>query len=271
MSETSSAPKFSRHAVITGASSGIGLEFARQVHASGMSVTLVARRLDKLERLSTELNSMRVGSAQVMAVDLSNADSIQHFASYLRENQVDLLVNNAGCGSFGPLERLDISSEAAMITLNVLAPTVLSHAVIPQMKLRRSGMIIMLSSVLGYQPVPFMTTYSATKAFDLTFGLALREELRSFGVSVLTVCPGPVDTEFSGVARLPGKATGGSRDSATAVVSKSLTALQQNRAVVVPGWRAKLIVLPSLIFPAWLTTKIARRVVESSLPESKKP
>jgi len=263
-----------RHAVITGASAGIGYEFALALHESGYRVTLIARRRERLEELAASLNAKRPDSAAVLVADLTKVQSVDgtlglgDIEQFLRSEQIDLLVNNAGRGSFGYFEQLNLDSEVEMIALNVTAPLRLAHAVVPQMKARNNGAIIAVSSIAGIQSVPYLSTYSATKAFNLHHSMALRYELKRFGVRVITVCPGPTATEFQGVSRLEGKLTGGKRDSAREVVRLSLIALERNSAYVVTGWRAWFMVLPSFLLPRGWATTISERIMRTVLPST---
>lgn len=251
--------------VITGASAGIGAEFARQLHAMGASLLLLARREDRLNALCAELNSKRANSARFIVTDLSDSKQLEQTAQSLSTERVDLLINNAGRGSFNYFEKLSVEEELQMVRLNIDAALRLSHAVIPQMKSRKNGAIIYLSSIAGFTPLPYMSTYAATKAFDLFHSLGLRAELAQFGVRVLCVCPGPTATEFGGVARVPGEMTSISRDSAELVVSQSLEALGKNRALIVPGVRSGLLALGARILPLSLTAWLVERALRGSL------
>ena len=253
------------HALITGASSGIGLEFARQLHRAGVSLTLVARRADVLRELCDELNAVQIGSAAAVAADLTDGASLQKVLDSIRGRRIDILVNNAGRGSFGYFETLNIEDEIAEVTLNISATLRLAHAVIPQMKARRMGAIISLSSVAGFQPIPYMATYCGTKAFNFFHSMALRHELKEFGVRVVTVCPGPTETEFSGVARVPGHFTGVGRDGVQQVVAESLRALRSNKAFVVTGFRSKLMAFGSRFAPKEFSTWVTKKMLASAL------
>jgi short-subunit dehydrogenase len=186
---------------------------------------------------------------------------VQELLRLISETRVDILVNNAGRGSFGLFDELDLEKEIEQVTLNVTASLRLAHAVIPQMKKRGSGAIVQISSIAGFQPIPFMATYAATKAFNLFHALALRHELKPFGVSVLAVCPGPTATEFGGVARVPGTSTGLARDDVQMVVRKSIAALSRNRAVVFPGLRASLVSLVPRLLPINISTAFMKRLL----------
>jgi short-subunit dehydrogenase len=243
-------------ALITGASSGIGEQFARQLSARGDDVVLVARRADRLERLAGELP----GTAHVVPCDLV-AD-----AAGLKEKvdgqglQVDLLVNNAGFGTYGHFTELDPRREAEEIRLNCEAMVTLTHAFLPPMLDRGSGGIINVCSSAGLQPIPYEAVYSATKAFAITFTEALWEELRGTGVRTLAVNPGPVPTEWQGVAGhqdvdvVPGKI------SAEQCVAEALDAYDRGRRSLIPGRRIRWFIRATRPSPRAVQLRITERM-----------
>ena len=220
-------------ALITGASAGLGVEFARQLSKRGHRLVLAARRKERLEELAGEL-----GNARALAIDLSAADSAATLMADLEANgeSVDLLVNNAGFGLIGRFAKLDAARLREMIDLNVGTLTDLCRAVAPGMVERRSGGIINVASTAAFQPGPKMAVYFATKAFVLSLSEALHEELKPHGVRVTCLCPGPTRTEFGEVAGFGGN---GMFDrvamEAAPVVRAGLAGLDKNHAVVVPG------------------------------------
>lgn len=256
-------------AFISGASGGIGLEFARQLHRLGVSVALCARREEPMQRAVAELNSLRTGSASYLVADLTRDEGISKAVQFIRAHRIDVLVNNAGRGSFGEFEELPLEEELNLVQLNIVATLRLAHAAIPQMKARGTGALVSVSSIAAFQPLPFMATYAATKAFNFSHSLALRRELAPFGVRVLTVCPGPTETEFFGVARVPGTVTGGRRDRVEDVVAQSIRALRANRPYVVTGLRSKMLALASRISPLEISTWAVRKMLESPLSHKK--
>lgn len=258
----------SHTALITGASSGIGKEFARQVHGLKARVILVARRKDLLEELAAELNNKRPDFAEILAADLTKEEDLKKVSDYIKANKIDLLVNNAGRGSFNYFEKLNVEDEINQVKLNIIATQKLAHAIIPQLKERKEGAIISVSSIAAFQPLPFMATYAATKSFNYMHSLALREELKPFNVKVLVVCPGPTATEFGGVARVPGTLTGIARDSAEMVVASALKALSKNKAVVITGFRSKIMSLVSKFLPKTLSTARVGRGLRAILLKS---
>lgn len=252
--------------LITGASSGIGAEFARQLHSAGANLVLVARRADRLAEIAERLNAKRPNSVEVVVADLANSAELDRVADLIRNSRIDILINNAGKGSFGPYESLDLRHELELVRLNINATITLAHAVIPQLKKRRAGAIVVVSSIAAFQPLPYMATYAATKAFNYTHSHGLRAELRPYGVNVLAVCPGPTATEFGGVARVPGEMTNLRRDSTEMVVEKSIAAIQSGRGTVIPGLRSWIVAQFSRCVPVTLSTAITERILRGSLP-----
>lgn len=220
-------------ALITGASSGIGAEFARALSARGREVVLVARRAERLEQLAAELP----GTAHVVACDLiTEAGALGERVSALGVD-VDLLVNNAGFGAYGRFVEIDPEADAEQVRVNCEAVVRLTHAFLPAMVQRGRGGIINVASTAGMQPLPYEAVYSATKAFARTFSAALAAELRGTGVRVLAVNPGPVPTEWQQRAGHSPEETHGvpGRISARQVVEESLAAYDRGRRSIVPG------------------------------------
>jgi short-subunit dehydrogenase len=229
-------------ALVTGASAGIGREFARQLAARGCSLVLVARRCEHLEQLRHELNERHGGAnVQVRGVDLADKSQLDGLIRWLDENKirVDVLINNAGLGDVGPFATSDPSRNDQMILVNVLALTSLTRKLLPAMIARQCGAIVNVSSSAGFLPIPDFAVYAATKAYVTSFSEALGGELRGTGICVTAVCPGPVHTEFQAVAQR----TGGNPDSAPEfvyvpiekVVSDALAAVEADRPLVIPG------------------------------------
>jgi len=220
-------------ALITGASSGIGAELAKQFSARGYEVILVARRADRLQQLASELR----GPAHVIPCDLVN--EAKTLAGKVAELglQVDVLVNNAGFGTHGHFAEIDPERDAEEVRLNCEAVVTLTHLFLPGMIERDRGGVMTVASTAGMQPIPYEATYSATKAFARTFSDALSGELRGTGVRVLCVNPGPVPTEWQQVAGyeadwvppVPGKI------SAEQVASESVRAFERGRRTIIPG------------------------------------
>ena len=238
-------------ALITGASSGLGVEFARQLSKKGQRLVLAARRKDRLDALATEL-----GNARAVAIDLSRPGAVRTLLDDLRnaDEQVEILINNAGFGLRGRFVELDASREREMIDLNIGTLTDLCRAIAPQMVEQKSGAILNVASTAAFQPGPNMAVYFATKAYVLSFTEALHEELKPHGVKVSALCPGPTRTEFGEVA---GIKTLGRFDrlamESEPVVRAGLEGLESNEAVVIPGATNKI--------GAWSTRLAPRSVV----------
>ena len=242
-------------ALITGASAGLGAEFARQLARRGTRLVLVARREDRLRTLADE-----VGNARVIAMDLSAHDAAERLVADLDAAgaEVELLINNAGFGQIGRFASLDAKRQREMIDLNIGTLTDLCRAIAPRMIERNSGGILNIASTAAFQPGPNMAVYFATKAYVLSFSEALHEELKPQGVHVSALCPGPTRTEFGDVAGFGGN---GMFDrvamEAPAVVAAGLAGLARNKAVVVPGAINKIGAASTRFAPRSVVRKIA--------------
>jgi short-subunit dehydrogenase len=242
-------------ALVTGASAGLGVEFARHLAKRGHRLVLAARRKERLDELAKEL-----GNARAVAIDLSKKDSAAKLLADIEANgeTVDLLVNNAGFGLIGRFAELDANRLRQMIDLNVGALTDLCRGVTPGMIERKSGAILNLASTAAFQPGPKMAVYFATKAFVLSLSEALHEELKPHGIKVSCLCPGPTRTEFGDVAGFGGN---GLFDrvamSAAQVVETGLRGLESNQAVVVAGWMNKIGAASTRFAPRSVVRKIA--------------
>ena len=242
-------------ALITGASAGLGVEFARQLSKRGHSLVLAARRKDRLESLAKEL-----GNARAVGIDLSGQNAAAELTAEIARSgeEVDLLVNNAGFGLIGRFAKADAKRLREMIDLNVGALTDLCRAVAPGMIERGSGGILNVASTAAFQPGPKMAVYFATKAYVLSFTEALHEELKPHGIHVTCLCPGPTRTEFGEVAGFHGS---GMFDrvamEAPEVVEVGLHGLDKNHAVVVPGLINKTVAASTRLAPHPWVRKIA--------------
>ena len=248
--------------LITGASSGIGEEFARQLARRGENLLLTARSADKLAALGEELSRTHKIDAQFVALDLTERDAPQKLfdETTRRGMEVETLINNAGFGSMGDFTEFDVERDVAMIDLNITALVALAHLYLPAMRERRRGAVINVASTAAFQPVPYMATYAATKAFVLSFSEALSEENRVYGVKVLALCPGTTDTNFFAAAhgKQPPKNI---TQTPAEVVETALAALARNKSHVVSGWGNFLMAEAVRFVPRSLTTRVAARVV----------
>ena len=245
-------------ALVTGASAGIGEGFAKQLARRGYDLVLVARRRNRLDAISQELRDARGGDCQVIEADLTQDEDVSRVEERLRAGDIDLLVNNAGFGTFGEFATLPIERELQEVDLNIRALFRLTHAALGPMVARKRGGIINVASGAGFQPIPYNATYSATKAFVLHFSEALHEELRSHGVVVTCLCPGPVKTEFQEVAGLtesfmPSFAW----EPVDAVVEAALSGLRAGRAIVTPGLVNMMSTASSRLAPRFFVRRTA--------------
>ena len=244
--------------VITGASSGIGEHIARGLARRGYSLTLIARRRDRLEALSDELCRARSISVDVVALDLNEQSARAEAVERLRSGAVAGLVNSAGFGTNGLLQDLPPDRERDQVIVNVLALTELTHAVLPQMVERGAGAVLNIGSIAGFQPLPGAAVYSATKAYVQTFSEAVHEGLHGTGVSCTALCPGPVPTEWWEIAgeKPPG---GNVAVSVEEVAEAGITAMREGKRLVVPGLMPKLTGLGGRFTPRALLLPALRK------------
>jgi short-subunit dehydrogenase len=248
--------------LITGASSGIGEVFARRLAARGRNVLLVARSEDKLITLCNELGRSNSVRAQHLAMDLSKPESPSRLFEEARRRglTVDTLINNAGFGSFGDFTKLELARELNMIDLNIKSLVELTYRFLPEMRQRKQGAIINVASTAGFQAVPFMATYAATKAFVLSFSEALWEENRPHGIKILALCPGVTDTNFFEAARgekPPARAAQSPED----VVDTALRALARGKSHVISGWTNRAMTEAERLVPRSVVTRMAGRMM----------
>ncbi len=227
-------------ALITGASSGIGETFAQELAARKTNLVLVARSEDKLQKLANKLESEYQIQTDIIVQDLTApaaANSVFE-AIYEKGLTIDCLINNAGFGDYGAFAKRPLEKQVNMIQLNITALVALTHLFLVGMQERKSGAIINVSSIGGFQPIPYMSVYAATKAFVLSFSEALWAENRDSGVKILALCPGPTESNFFQIAEFPdsNKVVSSQQfTSAEEVVKDALNALEKNQSNVVTG------------------------------------
>ncbi len=227
-------------ALITGASSGIGETFARELASQKKNLVLVARSKDKLEQLATKLEQKEGIKTTVIPQDLTLPGAGQSLFDQIKAQglTIDLLINNAGFGDYGNFSDRPLDKQITMIQLNITVLTELTGLFLPEMKQRANGGIINVSSIAGFQPLPYMSVYAATKAFVLNFTEALWAENKDCGVNILALCPGPTESEFFKRAEFPDSFAGGDKNSLVSseeVVTEALKALNKNQSTVVTG------------------------------------
>jgi short-subunit dehydrogenase len=248
-------------ALVTGASSGIGRSVAMALAADGSDLIVVARRRDRLEELAGELQSAHGVKVDVLVADMAEPDELGIVEDRLRAG-VDLLVNNAGAGGQGPFAEIPVDRHDQRIRLNVLAPVRLSHAALVAMIPRGSGGILNVSSIAGRQPMPYVATYAATKAYLSSFSNALHEEVRGHGITVTNLLPGFTRTEFHGSAGInrsyvPGLAW----MKADNVARAGLDAVAAGRAQCVPGLGYRVLASVSTLTPWAISRRVLARVL----------
>jgi uncharacterized protein len=247
--------------LITGASSGIGLELAKCFAADGCRLVLVARNMEALETLAKELRKSHQTDAIVLPADLSSPESPKRILAELSAQKitVDVLVNNAGFGALGTFAELSLPRQLEMLQVNITALTGLTGLFLPGMIERKRGGILNVGSVAGFQPGPGMAVYYATKAFVLSFTEALAEELAGSGLSIFVLCPGPTETNFSQVARAnKARLFKARKMSAAAVARAGHRAFRAGKVIAVPGGSNKLLVLSGRLAPRAVVRKIAK-------------
>ena len=247
-------------ALITGASSGLGEEFARQLARENYDLVLTARREDRLKVVAAE--AMRLGSSkvEVIASDLGAPDAAVklHQQVSARGIEIECLINNAGFGTHGIFHKLPLERELEEINLNVTSLVALARLFIEGMVVRRRGTIINVASTAAFQPVPYMATYAATKAFVLSFSEAVANEVRASGVTVMALCPGPTRTEFQGTAGVEnsGFPAFAYMDAKT-VVEQALASAKRGKAVRINGIFNQVMAQSNRISPRSVVARIA--------------
>ena len=254
-------------ALVTGASSGIGLELAKLLARDGYDLVLVARRADRLEELGAKLSREHGVRAKAVGADLGLPDAPGAIAETLKQGavQIDVLVNNAGYGVHGPFAKTELRTELDLLQVNVVALTHLTKLLLPAMLARRAGRILNVASTAAFQPGPLMAVYSASKAYVLSFSEALAEELAGTGVTVTTLCPGPVLTGFQARAGLNEARFAAGNPllvDVAAVARAGYEGLKKGKRLVIPGLGNKLLVQSERLAPRRLVTKITRRFQE---------
>jgi short-subunit dehydrogenase len=251
-------------ALITGASAGIGREFARQLAGRAGSLVLVARRLERLEELRDELTKKDPNlNVHVRAVDLSQAGAVDELCAWLNREgiAIDFLINNAGLGDRGSFATAEPERVREQLTVNVVALTMLTRALLPGMIAKKRGAILNVSSSAGFLSIRKMAVYAASKAYVTSFSDGIRGEVRKQGIVVSALCPGPVDTEFSSVARRsmgkqPFPSPSIMHMPVEAVVRAGLAGIERDRALVIPGIVMKIAMLLVRLTPMVILRRV---------------
>lgn len=259
--------------LVTGASAGLGEEFAQQLAARLTRIVLVARREDRLQVLASQLRAQHDLEVLVIAADISLSTERERLSREVTAQgwTIDILVNNAGLGDYGEFRTSEWERNEAMLRVNIEALTHLTHLFLPRMIAQSRGSILNVSSLASTLPIPDFAVYAASKAYVSSFSEALRMELTEFGINVLAVCPGPVQTEFGSLAAREegGPGMPGGREPfyvpRQQVVAESLAALDGGRARIYPGWKVALAAAGISLLPM-----VAVRVIMGSRPRRQK-
>lgn len=251
--------KYGPWAIITGASSGIGEEFSRQLAALGFNLVLVARRKERLESISAELTSLYKVETQVVALDLAQNDFINSLDTAIGHKEIGLLINNAGFALTGNFLDHEVEQEISLLHLNCRAPVLLAHFFGKKMAQRKQGGIINVASAAAFLPMPMWTNYSSSKSYLLHFSEGLAWELKSSGVDVMALCPGSTQTEFSAVA--------GVKKSGMQVSTVVQSAIQSlgKKTIVVPSFFNFFVTLLVRLLPRSWTTQIGASAVQKMI------
>lgn len=247
-------------AVITGASSGLGAIFADQLAQRGHSLVLTGRDKARLDAVAQRTSQ----HVEVVAGDLATDDGVDALITHLAGREVDVLINNAGFGTYGPFAELDAQREHELVAVNVDALVRLTRAVLPDMLARGHGGVLNVASTIAFQPGPFQASYGASKAFVLSFSQALWAETRGTGVTVTALCPGPTRTGFVDALGSDVSHTAIYRSLAAPepVVAAGLKALDRGRAVVIPSWRYRMMATGGRLMPGPVSALVAKRMLQ---------
>ncbi len=242
-------------ALITGASSGIGRDIARELSKRGCNLILVARDEEKLKKLAKELNT----KSRVISMDLSKEENCKELYEMTKEENIDILINNAGFGVHGDFVQTDLNKEVRMIKTNIIAMYILMKLFLKDMKERNSGIILNVSSSAGFMPGPLMSSYYASKAYILRLTEGVKEELSKSRskVQLSVLCPGPVKTNFSTVANVD---FGMNSLSSEFVAKYTVKKMLKGKFMIVPGNTMKIIRFLVKISPNWLVSKISYKI-----------
>jgi short-subunit dehydrogenase len=256
-------PWSGKWALVTGASAGIGKALAEELAAGGANLVLTARRRERLETLAKTLSNACKIRAEVFVADLAKPDASTEILAFTREKDIhiDLLVNNAGFGAHGEFVTSNLSRQLEMVQVNCAAVVQLTHLFLPAMIERHSGDILIVASTASFQAVPYISTYAATKAFDLSFAEGLAEEVKPHGIRVCALCPGSTESEFHQLANQANLPTSNRRrETATKVAQTGLKALAAGKSYVISGNRNYLGAQVQRLVPRRMVTTIAAKL-----------
>ena len=251
-----------RWALVTGASAGIGAELARELAGRGAKLILTARRKERLEALAAELTA-RGTETRIVAADLNDREAPQQIydATEGAGIAVDILINNAGLGQFGAFYSTPMEQELSQVRVNCEAVVHLTRLFVPRMVERKRGWVLVVASTASFQPVPYLSTYAATKVFDRFFAQALAAEVAQFGIKVTTLCPGPTESEFFEIARA---SVFKRRVQPTADVARlAIAALARGQRTIIPNFSGRLTAFLVRFLPVGLITHLIEKVARA--------
>jgi short-subunit dehydrogenase len=258
--------KYGPWAIVTGASSGIGAQFAKALAARGINLVLVARNIPRLNELRQDLAARHGVEVLTLKIDLSHPGCIDPLVASCNGLEIGLVVNNAGTGFPGPFSASDLQHEEDVIHLNCVTPVEITHYFLPRMQAKGSGGVVFVSSLMGFQGVPYMANYSATKGFLLNFGEALYQECKGTGIDVLVLAPGATDTPGKDLHPIDYSKLPVAWMTAEKVVDAALKSLGK-RPLVIPGFRNRLAAcLSGGLWTRGLTQSFMRRLAQIAMP-----
>jgi uncharacterized protein len=250
-------------ALVTGASAGIGAALADELARGGTNLVLTARRRERLEELAQKLEAANKIQTKIFVADLTQADAPEAIFQFTKDQgmEIELLVNNAGFGAYGEFHTVEPRKLTDMVQVNCAAVVHLTRLYLPEMVARKHGDVLIVASTASFQSVPYISTYAATKAFDLLFAEGLAEEMKPYGVRVCALCPGSTESEFAEVAgQAHIAATRANRETAEKVARTGLRALAAGKSYVISGLGNYLGVLGQRLVSRRLVARVAARM-----------
>jgi hypothetical protein len=244
-------------ALVTGASAGIGVALARELAQRGAKLILTARRAERLESLAAEFTAQGIETRIVIA-DLNDPAAPEQIYDATKDLTVDILINNAGLGQYGEFRLSKPEQESGMVRVNCEAVVRLTRLFLPRMVERRRGWVLVVSSVASFQPLPYLATYAATKAFDRLFAVALAEEVAQYGINVTALCPGSTESEFFEVA-YAGALRNRKLQSAEEVARLGIAALARGQRTIIPKWSGRFTAFLVRFVPVGLVTRFVEK------------